>query len=94
MLHFRCAITIEIQKAEVSPRLQGYQVAGARAEHISVFEIEREPFGHVWDLVVVTSMVQDCTCGDSRRHHAVALGQERGVTVEISMPQAPGFCEN
>jgi hypothetical protein len=84
VLHFRCAIAIEVQKTEVSLRLQGYHEARARAVHIGVFKIEREPLGHVWDLVVVTSVVQDCTCGDSRRHHAVAFswGQERRVTIK------------
>jgi hypothetical protein len=57
VIHLRCAITIEVQKAEFSLRLQRNHVAGARAEHIGVFKVKRKPLGDIWDMIVGTTMV-------------------------------------
>jgi hypothetical protein len=71
ILHLRGARTIEVQETEVPLRLYRYHVAGADAENIGMFKVEREPIRPIRHTIVPTSVVQDCTSGDSSRHNAV-----------------------
>jgi hypothetical protein len=71
VLHLRGARTIEVQETEVPLRLYRHHVAGAGAENIGVFKVERKPIRPIRHTIVHTSVVQDCTGGDSGRHNAV-----------------------
>ena len=56
-----------------------------------MLKIKRKPFGHIRDMIVGTPMVQNCTCGDSGRHNAVACRWE-DVRAKISMSQTARIC--